>query len=123
MQSFRELQVWQKGHALTLVVCKAAATVSRSERYGITSQLRRSAASIGANNAEGCGRVGGADFARFLQVSMGSTSELEYHRLLARDLHLITEEVYQNLNEHITDVKRMLAALTQTVRGSGPPRK
>lgn len=123
MQSFRELKVWQKGHALTLAMYKATAAFPSSERYGMTSQMRRSAASIGANIAEGCGRGGGHDFARFLQMSMGSASELEYHLLLAHDLHLITDGVYQPLDEQTTEVKRMLASLIATVRGSGPETK
>jgi four helix bundle protein len=69
MQDFRSLQVWPKGHQLTLAVYGAKASFPREELYGLTSQIRRSCASIPANIAEGCGRTGKAELARFLQVS------------------------------------------------------
>ena len=118
MQSFRELKVWQKGHVLTLGVYRATAKFPSSEQYGLTSQMRRSAASIGANIAEGCCRDTGADFARFLQMAMGSASELEYHILLAHDLNLLPAESSAQLTAGVTEVKRMLASLIPKVRGS-----
>ena len=63
----------------------------------MTSQIRRCAASIAANIAEGCGKRGNGEFYRFLNVALGSASELEYHFLLARDLRLISEERYKNV--------------------------
>jgi four helix bundle protein len=91
MKNFRELKVWGKSHQLTLAVYKATTTFPREEEYGLTSQLRRACASVPANIAEGCGRGSEADFARFLQIAMGSASELEYHLLLARDLNLLRQ--------------------------------
>jgi four helix bundle protein len=82
-RNFKELKVWCKAHHLTLAVYQATAGFPREEMYGLTSQLRRASSSIPANIAEGCGRSGNADFARFLSMSMGSASELEYHLLLA----------------------------------------
>ena len=79
--------------------------------YGLTSQIRRSAASIDANIAEGCGKRGNAEFRRFLSIASGSASELEYHFLLARDLHLLHEDSYEALNFAVVEVKRMLASL------------
>ena len=86
MKDFRNLKVWEKSHQLALAVYKATSTFPRHELYGLTSQIRRACASIPANIAEGCGRSGDAELARFLQIAMGSASELEYHLLLARDL-------------------------------------
>ncbi len=71
---------------MTLDVYKITKDFPRDELYGLTTQIRRSCASIPANIAEGCGRKGDAEFARFLQIALGSASELEYHSLLARDL-------------------------------------
>ena len=81
-----ELKVWQKAHQLTLAVYQITAPFPREELYGLTSQLRRAAASIPANLAEGCGRNGDAEFARFCSIALGSVSELDYHLLPARDL-------------------------------------
>ncbi len=119
MQSFRDLKVWEKGHRLTLAIYDATRDFPNSELYGLVSQMRRAAASIGANIAEGCGRNSGADFARFLQVAMGSASELEYHLLLALDLRFLSHEKHDQLAGDTTEVKRMLAALIQKVRGGG----
>src|ERR1017187_11021165 len=90
-----QLKVWQKAHQLTLAVYQITAPFPRSELYGLTSQLRRSCASIPANLAEGCGRNGDAELARFCSIAMGSASELEYHLLLARDLKLIEAADHQ----------------------------
>lgn len=113
MKDFRELKVWQKAHELTLAVYRISATLPREELYGLSSQLRRSSSSIAANLAEGCGRNGDAEFARFCSLAMGSASELEYHLLLAKDLRLISIADYEPLAARVTEVKRMLAALLQ----------
>jgi four helix bundle protein len=113
MRDFRELKVWQKAHQLTLAVYKATATFPRDELYGLTSQIRRACASIPANIAEGCGRSGDAELARFLQIALGSASELEYHLLLAHDLALLSDSEYEHLAGETTEVKRMLASFIQ----------
>ena len=111
VKDFRQLQVWQKAHELTLVVYQLTATFPREERYGLTTQLRRSSSSIAANLAEECGRNGDAEFARFCSIAMGSASELEYHLLLARDLKLIQPKKYEELASPATELKRMLTVL------------
>ncbi len=118
MQDFRELKVWQKSHGLTLAVYRLTAGLPRTELFGLTSQMRRAAASIGANIAEGCGRNGGADLARFLQIASGSASELENHALLARDLGFVARDAADSLATDIAEVKRMLYGLMQSVRHS-----
>jgi len=110
MKDFRNLAVWLKAHQLTLVVYKVTQTFPRDELYGLTGQIRRSCASIPANIAEGCGRSGQAELARFLQIAMGSASELEYHILLARDLNLLNSPTYDSLASDVIEVKRMLAS-------------
>ena len=113
MKDFHELKVWQKAHQLTLVVYQTTAAFPREERYGLTSQLRRCSSSIPANLAEGCGRSGDAEFARFCSIAMGSASELEYHLLLARDLNLLKPKEHAELSQRATELKRMLTALIQ----------
>jgi four helix bundle protein len=116
MRDFREIKVWAKSHRLTLEIYKVTAVFPREEIYGLTSQVRRSSASIPANIAEGFGRGGNAELARFLQIAMGSACEVEYHVLLAKDLNLLTKKIYDDLNVRIVEVKRMLASLLLKVR-------
>jgi four helix bundle protein len=110
LKDFRTLKVWEKSHHLALEVYKATATFPKTELYGLTSQIRRACVSIPANIAEGCGRSGDAELARFLQIAMGSASELEYHFLLAHDLGLLDSPDYEQLAREVTEVKRMLTA-------------
>lgn len=117
MRDFRKLDVWQKAHQLTLTVYKSTVYFPKDELYGLTSQVRRASASIPANIAEGCGRDGAAELARFLQIAMGSASELEYHLLLAHDLGFVDSSTYQELDSNVVEVKRMLAAFIQKLRG------
>ena len=116
MQDFRSLQVWGKAHQLTLAVYKATAAFPKDELYGLTSQIRRACAFIPANIAEGCGRSGKAELGRFLQVSMGSASELEYHLLLAHDLGFLRDREYEQLEGQAVEVKRMLSSLIVSLR-------
>jgi four helix bundle protein len=116
LQSFRNLKVWEKAHGLTLDVYKLCRTFPREEIYGLTSQMRRSSASIGANIAEGTCRKGDVEFGRFVQIAMGSASELEYHLLLAKDLELLKSLDYERLAEEVIEVKRMLASLLLKLR-------
>jgi len=111
MKNFRDLEVWLKAHHLTVEVYRITQAFPRDELYGLTGQIRRSCASIPANIAEGGGRSGDAELARFLHIAMGSASELEYHILLARDLSLLTAPDYERLAGDVTEVKRMLASL------------
>jgi len=122
MQDFRKLNVWRKSHQLTLAVYKASKCFPADERYGLTSQARRSAASIPANIAEGCGRSASGDFARFLEIASGSASELEYHLLLAHDLDHLDAAVHERLSTDVKEVKQMLSSLTKKVRSGLRPR-
>jgi four helix bundle protein len=81
------------------------------ELYGLISQIRRVAVSIPSNIAEGCGREGDAELSRFCQIVMGSASEVEYQLEPARDLNFLPQANYQELNEQLLDLKRMLNAL------------
>lgn len=116
MKDFKKLKVWQKAHRLTLDVYKASTTFPREELYGLTSQIRRSCLSIPSNIAEGCGRGSDTDFARFLQISMGSSSEVEYLLILSRDLQILTSDYYETLSDDVIQVKRMLTSLIKTLR-------
>jgi four helix bundle protein len=113
MRDFRDLKVWQKAYALTLAVYKASGRFPREEQFGLTSQLRRAAASVPTNIAEGCGRSGEAELARFFHIAMGSASELECELMLARDLGYLEADDYGRLVTEVTEVKRMLTSFIQ----------
>lgn len=115
MKDFRDLLVWEKSHRLTLEIYTATATFPKCELYGLTSQIRRFSASIGANIAEGCGKRGNNEFQRYLQIASGSASELEYHLLLSRDLGILPDRDYRNLVGSLTEVRKMLTSLLQRV--------
>ena len=116
MKDFHNLKVWQKAHQLTLAVYQLTVRFPPEELYGLTTQIGRSSSSIAANLAEGCGRNGDAELARFCSIALGSASELQYHLLLASDLKLLEAQDYRRLAQQTTEVKRMLTALLQKLK-------
>jgi len=110
MRDFRDLVVWQKGHRLALDVYRATHAFPRHELFGVTAQLRRSATSFPTNIAEGCGRSGDRDLARFLSIAAGSASEVEYLLLLSTDLGYLAPEAHAELSARVVEVKKMLDA-------------
>jgi len=104
---------------LALSVYRATATFPRREMYGLTTQMRRAATSIPANIAEGNGRGTDGEMARFLQIALGSATELEYYLLLARDLEYLSKLAYEDLAAEVTDVKRMLTGFIQKLKADG----
>lgn len=115
MKDFKELTVWQKAHSLTLTLYRLTKVFPREELYGLTSQIRRCSVSIAANIAEGCGRRGNAELHRFLQIAAGSASELDYHLLLARDLHFLRDSEYRQSAGLLLEVRRMLTSLSSKI--------
>jgi four helix bundle protein len=116
VKDFKDLRVWTKAHSLTLGIYKATREFPREELFGLTSQMRRSASSIGANIAEGSGRRSDGELTRFLHIARGSAAELVYHLLLARDLELLTEITHGLLAKQTDEVQRMLTSLIQQVQ-------
>ena len=119
MRDFRDLAVWQKPHQLVLDIYRATRTFPTEERYGLTGQLRRSAASVPANIAEGCGREGERELARFLSIAAGAASETEYHLLLALDLEYLPGATHEDLHARINEVKKMLGAFHRRLTANG----
>lgn len=118
MRDFRSIRAWEKGHALTLSIYQTTKQFPDDEKFGLTSQMRRASASIPTNIAEGSGRQGERELAWFMQISMGSASELEYLLLLAHDLNLLNPEEYRQLNQQTLEVKKMLASFIKRLRNS-----
>src|SRR5437870_13480241 len=119
MKDFRQLKVWEKAHLLGLAVYPITARFPREDTYGLTAQIRRAACSIPSNIAEGCGRDGDSELARFCIIARGSATELEYQLLLARDLKLISLSDYDTLSELDVEIKRMLTVLVQKLTAEG----
>lgn len=97
MQNYKDLLVWRKSHELTLIVYKTVSTYPKEETYSLVSQLKRASSSIATNIAEGTGRFSQKDLAHFLQMSLGSSHEVEYLLLLSKDLGFINNETYIQL--------------------------
>jgi len=116
MKDFRGLTVWQRAHSVTLAVYRSTQAFPREETYGISSQMRRCSSSVAANIAEGCGRRGNPEFARFLGMAMGSASELEYFLLLARDLNYLSSSTYELMATDVGEMRRMLNSLISKVQ-------
>ena len=116
-KSFQDLIVWQKSHALALGVYRVSSCYPRSELYGLTSQIRRAAASVPANIVEGFKRASRADKARMLNVAQGSLEELRYFLLLAKDLGYETDP---SLAGNVDEVARLLDAYRKTILASIP---
>jgi four helix bundle protein len=118
MQDYRKLTVWAHAHALTLHVYRETERWPRRGDHGLAGQLRRAAASVPANIAEGAHRRTRTEFRRFLDIAYASAGEADYHLLLARDLGLLAEGEYGELLAKVTRVKRMLAGLTRRVHAA-----
>ena len=116
MKDFKDLKVWKRSHDLTLSVYKATATFPREELYGLTSQIRRASASIPTNIAEGCGRNTDNELARFLEIAMGSASELEYLLRLSNDLNFLDKAKSDELDTTVIEIKKMLASLIVKIK-------
>jgi len=116
MQDFRRISVWEKSHAFTLKIYKLSQSFPKEETYGLTSQLRRASTSIPTNIAEGCVKNTNPEYSRFLYISLGSASEVEYLLMLCNDLHMIDENNYKTLSEEIQEIKKMLTCLIKKVK-------
>ena len=121
MKDFRELKVWDKAHQLVLTSYKLTNSFPKQEIFGMVSQIRRCSASIPANIAEGCGRLGNTELHRFLQIACGSANELEYHFLLARDLGYLSPTDHQSLHKQLLEMKRY-AGSPDAKGGHRPPK-
>ncbi len=116
MQDFRTLKVWEKAHSLALQVYKLSMKFPSEEKFGLTIQMRRSAAAVPTHIAEGCGSLEGSDYGRYLQNALRSACELEYQLLLSKDLTYTPPEVYSELEPRVIEVKKMLTAYIQRIR-------
>ncbi|MDH5804888.1 MAG: four helix bundle protein [Gemmatimonadota bacterium] len=115
MAYYKKLEAWQACHTLALKAYKATESFPSSERYGLTSQIRRAAYSAAANIVEGSSKRGDKDFRRFLDISLGSLAEIEYAFFLARELKFLTQESLSEIDQAIETAGKLTWGLYRTV--------
>ena len=108
MHNFRKLAIWIKSLSLVTEIYQLTNTFPSHERFGLISQMQRAAVSIPTNIAEGSAKTSNKDFARFLQISLGSSFELETELLVALNLSYINTEQYNNLTEKLSEIQKMI---------------
>lgn len=115
MRDFHNLQIWKRSHELTKEIYSATRLFPKEEMFGLTSQIRRAVSSIPTNIAEGCGRGSNADFSRFLQIAVGSASEVEYQLLLVYELGYIQEDNYNKFSKEVVEIRKMIVTLMMSL--------
>ncbi len=113
---WRELKVWKKSHELVLEIYKLTSSFPKTEIYGITSQIRRSASSIPANIVEGQSRNSTKEYLQFLYNARGSLEETRYFLFLSKDLEYIEESEYDDLEQKYGEISKMLNGLIKKLR-------
>jgi len=116
VQDFRKLRVWHESVEIAVEIYHATNALPASERFGLRSQLRSAAISVSSNIAEGCGRPGRGDFARFLGIAIGSVCEIESQLLVSQKLGLLERQLVDRLLARIDGLKRRLISLYGRVK-------
>ncbi|MFA5669084.1 MAG: four helix bundle protein [Balneolaceae bacterium] len=111
MHNYKNLEVWKRSVELATQVYLLTNSFPNEEKYGLVSQIRRSAVSVSSNIAEGAGRNTDKDFALFLNYSLGSCFELETQLLISKNLDFIIEEAHNNIMDELTQIQKMLYTL------------
>lgn len=111
MRDYKRYDTWKMAHELVKEIYTISENFPKSELFGLTSQVRRASVSIPTNIAEGCGRSTDKEFARFLEISIGSTNETEYLLFLACDLGFCSEDNLLHLNPKLNTVRQKLIQL------------
>ena len=115
MQRFTDLKVWQRSHQLTLEIYRVTSSFPSAERFGLISQLRRAAASVPTNIAEGSKRQSNQEYARFLNIAEASLVETEYLLMLSRDLGFLAQDSSEVMLQEVTEIAKMLSGLRRKV--------
>lgn len=116
IKTFRDLKIWQQSMELVTEIYRATSSFPGEEKYGLTSQLRRSSVSIPSNISEGFGRNSQGDFKRFVNISMGSLFELQTQIEVAKNLEFISKEIFENLYDHSREIERMISSFIRTLK-------
>ncbi len=116
IKTFRDLKIWQQSMELVTEIYRATSSFPEEEKYGLTSQLRRSSVSIPSNISEGFGRNSQGDFKRFVNISMGSLFELQTQIEVAKNLEFISKEIFENLYDNSREIERMMSSFIRTLK-------
>ena len=111
MADFKKLLVWQKAHTMALDVHRVAGRIRGAKHASLRNQMISAAMSVPANIVEGSGQESPREFSRFLRIALNSTTELEYHLLVARDLEVIHDSDFLSLTSQVIEVRKMLYGL------------
>ena len=115
MSDFKKLKVWRKSHALTLNVSRVAILIRGRAQAALRDQMIRAAMSIPTNIVEGTGQESGKEFCRFMSIALKSSSELEYHLIVARDMQVMSRSDFESLSAQVVEVRKMLYGLRNRV--------
>jgi len=115
VKTHRDLQIWQKSMALVTKVYKEVENFPDYEKFGLTSQIRRSSVSIPANIAEGFGRRSKKEFRKFLNISMGSLFEIQTELEVSYNLNYLDKDTFEMLYEDTREIERMMSSFISTL--------
>lgn len=118
MKNFKKLLVWQKGISLVKDIYRVSKDFPKDELYGLTSQMRRCSISIPSNIAEGSGQGTDKSFSHFLDISQGSSFELETQLIIAFELGYLSESDFNRLNSDLDEIQKMIAGLQKSIKQS-----
>ena len=116
MHNFRELKVWQKAIEFSVEIYTITSSFPTEEKFGLISQLRRSAVSISSNIAEGSSRTSNKEFFHFLSISIGSAYESETQIIIANKLRYVSDLNFQELTKKVTEIQKMLHSFSETIK-------
>lgn len=113
---FERFTAWRKCHELALAIYRVTQQFPPDERYGLSSQTRRAAYSAAANIAEGSAKRGSAEFCRYLNISLGSLSELAYAMRLVQDLKLLGNADWQRIEKLRSEASKSTWGLYRSIQ-------
>ncbi len=122
MHRFKDLEIWKKSRLFCSEIYNITSKFPESEKFGLTNQLRRASVSIPSNIAEGSSRHSNKDFARFLQITLGSAYEIETQLLIASDLGFINDEESEKLSKNLESIIKMTSKFKSTLKQSSYPK-
>ena len=111
--SYKELEIYNRSYQIALSIHELTRTFPETEKYDLTSQIRRASKSISTNIAEGFGRKSKEEFKRFLKISLGSCNEIQVHLDFCKDLKYITEKEYEKLYKESIEIGKMINVTIQ----------